>query len=193
MTNQTSRIICGAMTRSGQPCAKSPLRGQARCRIHGGSSPQALAAASRRLAIADAAQQVAAWGGRRDVAPGTALLELVQTKAAEVAYWQHRVSLIDEHDLTWGLTKNTAVQGPTHEAKPHIALTQLHETQRDLAAFAAAALKAGVEERTIRLAEDTARQLVTVLTTALSDTRLGITITDDIRHAVITDAIRELT
>ncbi|MGC8035221.1 hypothetical protein ACTND8_11945 [Atopobiaceae bacterium HCP3S3_F7] len=39
----------------------------------------------------------------------------------------------------------------------------------------------------------TARQLVTVLTTALSDTRLGITITDDIRHAVITDAIKELT
>ena len=31
-------MSCGAKTRSGNPCQKSPLQGKARCRLHGGLS-----------------------------------------------------------------------------------------------------------------------------------------------------------
>lgn len=43
---------CGARRRDGEPCANYPMRGQARCRMHGGSSPQARRAAARRLEAA---------------------------------------------------------------------------------------------------------------------------------------------
>ena len=75
------------------------MRGQKRCRMHGGSSPNALAAAERRLAALDAARQVQVWGGRLDVTPPEALLELVQTKAAEVAYWQWRVAGLSDAEV----------------------------------------------------------------------------------------------
>ena len=31
--------VCGAKTRSGEPCQSQPVRGAARCRMHGGTSP----------------------------------------------------------------------------------------------------------------------------------------------------------
>lgn len=33
-------MICGARTRSGNPCQKPPLQGRNRCRLHGGLSPK---------------------------------------------------------------------------------------------------------------------------------------------------------
>ena len=35
---KTVNAICGAKTRSGQPCSKFPIRGKNRCRLHGGLS-----------------------------------------------------------------------------------------------------------------------------------------------------------
>ena len=40
---------CGARTRSGGHCRRQTMRGQARCDMHGGKSPQALRAAERRM------------------------------------------------------------------------------------------------------------------------------------------------
>ncbi len=34
-------LLCGATTRSGAPCRQAPIRGAARCRMHGGAAPQA--------------------------------------------------------------------------------------------------------------------------------------------------------
>ena len=35
---QNANPICGAKTRSGQPCSKFPVKGKRRCRLHGGLS-----------------------------------------------------------------------------------------------------------------------------------------------------------
>ena len=35
---KTVNVICGAKTRSGEPCFKFPIRGKKRCRLHGGLS-----------------------------------------------------------------------------------------------------------------------------------------------------------
>ena len=155
-----AHAICGAKTRSGEPCRQRPMLGQRRCRMHGGSSPVALRAAERRIASAEAARQVEVWGGRVDVNPAEALLELVQGKAAEVAYWNHRVAGLDEAERAGLLVAETTFgegpQGPvdtvTRKASPHVFVVLLHKAQDQLANYSAAALRAGVDEALVRLA-----------------------------------------
>lgn len=99
-----------------------------------------------------------------DIDPANALLELVQWTAGEVRYWRAEVARIAEDDvdsLTWGQTKaekGVGPQGPidsaTAEAVPPVAYRMLTDAQDRLAKYAAAALRAGVEERRVRLAED---------------------------------------
>lgn len=141
---------------TGQRCRRRAHPGATVCVIHGARAPQVQAAIEKRHALQLAHDQVELWGGRRDIHPAEALLELVQTKAAEVAYWRFRVAEIAEEDLTYGVTKvkrGGDDHGTTEEAKPHIALTLLHKAEADLAAYAAASLKAGVDEARVRIAE----------------------------------------
>ena len=62
-------MICGARTRSGEPCRKHVIHGGNRCATHGGSSPQAKAKAAARLAEQRARRYLADLGG--DVEPVT--------------------------------------------------------------------------------------------------------------------------
>lgn len=155
-----AHAVCGAKTRSGKPCRQRPMLGQRRCRMHGGSTPVALRAAERRIASMEAARQIEVWGGRLDVNPAEALLELVQSKAAEVAYWNWRVAGLDESERAGLLVAETqdgvGPQGPvdttTRKATPHVFVVMLHKAQDQLASFSAAALRAGVDEALVRLA-----------------------------------------
>lgn len=153
---------CGARTRSGTPCGKPPMAGATRCRLHGGASPQAQNAALERKAEAVAGRELARLGvARRDIHPAEALIELVQFTAGEVDFWRRKVTEIeDETDLVWGRTSEVEKStgelpgtDTTREAKPHIAYVMLERASDRLASYAAAALKAGVEERRVRLAE----------------------------------------
>lgn len=48
--NPINKRYCGAKTRAGGSCRRAPLRGTTRCRLHGGSSPQAQRKAAETLA-----------------------------------------------------------------------------------------------------------------------------------------------
>src|SRR3954468_19111321 len=37
----SSKPICGATNRAGNPCEKPPLKGKTRCKLHGGATPTA--------------------------------------------------------------------------------------------------------------------------------------------------------
>lgn len=140
------------------------MKGGKVCASHGGASPQAKAAAARRVSEAKAAQSMALFTEAVDINPAEALLELVQWTAGEVRYWRAEVSRIAEDDaeaLTWGKTQTVEGVGPqgpvdteTHEAAPPVSYRMLTDAQDRLAKYAAAALKAGVQERQIKLAED---------------------------------------
>lgn len=155
------------------------MRGQKRCRMHGGSSPNALAAAERRLAALDAARQVQAWGGRLDVTPPEALLELVQSKAAEVAYWNWLVDGLDQGQRAGLLVAKTEAglgpQGPvdttTKQAGPHVYVVLLHKAQDQLVSYSAAALKAGVDQAMVNLATMQAAWLVPFAVRLISEAR----------------------
>lgn len=160
-TRGTPGPTCGARTRGGGTCQKPPLKGATRCANHGGKSPKAQAAAVERLEQQAAAREVARIGiTARDIHPAEALIELVQFTAGEVDYWRRRVSQLEDEQLTWGRTQHRDGVGPegpvdvtTREAKPNIAYVMLQQASDRLASYAAAALKAGVEERRVRLAE----------------------------------------
>lgn len=184
----TPHAICGAKTRSGKPCTQWPMQGQKRCRMHGGMAPQALRKAAERMASTDAARQVAVWGGRVDVNPAEALLELVQGKAAEVAYWNWRVAGLTDAERAGLLVAETTFgegpQGPvdtvTRKASPHMFVVMLHKAQDQLASFSAAALRAGVDEALVRLATVQASAVVDLVRAAVERARQDVSVPADV-------------
>lgn len=101
-----------------------------------------------------------------DVRPGEALLGLVRWTAGEVEWWRRQVNELGAGELTWGMTKEVAGSNEgggfgstTLEAKPHIAYVLLVDASNRLERYASSALKAGVEERLVRVAESQGQAL----------------------------------
>lgn len=142
--------------RSGQRCKRPALVGATVCSKHGGSAPQVKAAAARRVEAMKASAALARIGARAEGDPIALMLDVIAYQAGLVAYWRGRVEQIAEGDLTWGTTKVKTGgddEGTTEEARPHIAYALLDEAQAKLVRYCAEALKAGVAERQVRLAE----------------------------------------
>ena len=146
--------------RGTRPCGLRPVTGLTVCQMHGGRSPQAQAKSAQLKAKAKAAREVARLGARLDVHPAEALIDLVQWTAGEVAYWRDVVTAVDadggHRALTWGVTRvkdGGDDRGTTTAAAPHVAYQMLTSASDRLATYAAAALRAGVDERRVQLAE----------------------------------------
>lgn len=137
------------------------------CKFHLGSTANHVKAAQKEQALRD----VKLFGARRDVHPGEALLELVQWTAGECDYWRERVRQVEQADLTWGVTRVKSGgedRGTTEEAKPHITYAMLVDASKRLESHCSAALRAGIEERRVQLAEDQGRMLAGVITRILA-------------------------
>lgn len=165
---------CGATKRQGEgTCTQAAGWGTdhpgiGRCKLHGGGTQSHTQAA----VVTQARRDVVLFGARRDVHPAEALLELVQWTAGEVDYWRGRVSALDEEALTWGVTKVKEEghdKGTTYEAKPNIAYVMLRDASDRLEKYASSALKAGVDERRVRIAEQQGTQLLGVLIGCLTE------------------------
>lgn len=172
---RTGRVICGAKKRNGDPCESPPMRNATRCRMHGGASKRSKAAAERRDTTNKAATALAALGhdpNANPVDPAEALLRLVTAKHYEVQWWRQLVQSVTRDDTTtttliWGVLKREQGVGPlgpvdstTEGPALHMAVQGLHTAERDLANYATAALKAGVQERQMQVQEALALQLV---------------------------------
>jgi hypothetical protein len=166
-------VTCGADNGTEGGCGLSAgwgtnHKGTGRCRKHGGNTPTHVKSA----VVAEAKRDVVLFGGRRDIHPADALLELVQWTAGEVDYWRHRVRLLDEHDLTWGVTRvkeGGDDRGTTEEAKPNVAYAMLVDASNRLERYSASALKAGVDERRVKIAEQQGTLLHGVLVAVLGE------------------------
>lgn len=155
---------CSAKRRNGEGCGAWAVKGATVCRMHGGSSPQARAAAARRVQEEKAAKAAQRLAQPIETDPSQALLDLVSSAAGEVAYWRNRVDEIQDRDekrLTSGLTKITEGKDRggvttlrTVETVAAIEYRMWVDAQERLARYATAALRAGVEERRVRIAED---------------------------------------
>ena len=165
---------CGANKRQGDgTCNLAPGWGTdhpgiGRCRLHGGNTQSHQAAALTTQARRD----VTLFGARIDIHPADALLELVQWTAGEVDYWRQRVRVLKEQELTWGVTRvkeGGDDRGTTEEAKPNVAYVMLVDASNRLEKYSTAALKAGVDERRVRLAEQQGMLVQGVLVAVLGE------------------------
>ena len=140
----------------------------------------------------------------RIVTPGTvteeALLELVQTKAAEVAYWQWRVADLSDAERAGllvakterGREKGKSTNLVTEQVAPHVWLVMLHKAQDQLAAYSAAAIKAGVDQRMVELAAMQAAWQLPLLLRVVEAARLdpSSTAADVVRGVLEVEAAR---
>lgn len=164
--------------RTGNQCANYPIRGAKTCLRHGSGSKKARAAAARNLKQEKLTRVARRLGTpHENLDPAQALLDLVASKAGEVEWLRHQVEQLEtDGDLWWGETKVVGKDNPefgeqyerTEEARQHIVYTLLHKAQDQLARYAAETLKAGVDERQVRIAEATGAQFETVLTSLLT-------------------------
>lgn len=171
------KALCGAQ-RSNQPegatCRqvagyRTTHPGVGHCYRHGGCTPTQVRGAQ----IEIARRECDRLGVPIDTDPGDALIGLVREAAGNVEFYRSLVADLPTHperltnDEGESRTR-TGVYGPTFhqsgiptgEAKPHVLVVLYNEERDRLAAFAQAALKAGVEERRIRLAEADAQKLM---------------------------------
>ncbi len=163
---------CGAKARStGNPCKRAPVPGGKRCRLHGGASPQAKAAAEARLQLEEAARAVGAFGLPREIDPRDALLEEVYRTAGAVDWLWTKVRELEPSAVVWGLTERWD-EGEKHKAVPNVWYDLWAKERRHLTEVCRVALQAGVEERKVRLAEQQGALLAGVIQAILGDLNL---------------------
>lgn len=182
------------------------MKGQKRCARHGGKSPQAKKAAERRLAEQEATRNMekavrtlGITDKYQDVDPGKALLEEISRTWAHVQWLSGKVSELEGDDLVWGKTLHREGVGPEgpvdvrdHKAAPSIWYDLYLREREHLARVSAAALKAGIEARKIRLAEEQGSMVAAVLRQILDALNLSPSQWEMV-PTIVPNALRQLT
>ncbi len=160
---------------TGNPCMQRPRAGGKVCRYHGGAARQVRAKADQRAQEQAAQRAVTTLGLPVDITPTEALLQEVQWTAGHVQWLRGKVAELDEQALVWGTTRVETEGGTSlvinvkagsvsdvetapgvksiETAAPSIWYVLYTKEREHLVTVCAAALKAGVEERRVRLAE----------------------------------------
>lgn len=167
---RTGQPSCtGHRRRTGEPCAASPIRGTDKCRMHVGRK------AAPVIVEAMLVKAMSTYGLPIETSPADALLAEVHRTAGHVAWLQHRVAELEHHDLVWGVTKEKTGgddRGTTEEAVPNVWLRLYQEERKHLVRVSAEAIRCGIEERRVRLAESQGALVAGVIRAILSDLSL---------------------
>lgn len=148
--------------------------GIGRCKRHGGATQSHARAAELEIARRECER----LGVPVEIDPGEALIRELWETAGNVAFYRSLVQALPPHpepdrrtveadgDVTWergepGVYGRTYhVSGvPTGEARPHVLIGLYNAERAHLTNVATAALKAGVEERRVRMAETDAARI----------------------------------
>jgi hypothetical protein len=148
---------CGARARHGGRC-KLPAGhgtdhvGFGSCKLHGGATPAGRESAKR----ARARTEVAVFGLPVDIDPRDALLQEVCRTAGHVAWLRDRIASLPEAEL------------------PSSAWVPLYQEEREhLVRVSKSAADAGVQERSVRVAEEQGRLLAGVIRAILGELDLS--------------------
>lgn len=188
---------CGATTRRGTPCERdagwgTPTPGIGRCRYHGGLSPNAMIASG---AVA-ARREALLLGEAEDVHPIDAILGALKLAWCEVRYYTLRIADLEADEIVgpvittrlepvaldddarelFGLPPDAGdtVVTEVREGPPqlHIWMKARHQAMDRAVRYGEIALRAGIAERQIRLAEQAGGQLAPVIGAILRE--LGV-------------------
>ena len=183
---------CGAKGRSGKPCGRpagwgTDHPGYSRCKNHGGCTPTHVKSAHMEIAK----RECATLGLAVETTPADALIQEVWEACGNVEFYRGLIQELPTHpepdvhvaDDDGGHWErgDTGIYGrtyhvsglPTGEAKEHILLRLYNDERKRKLEAASAALRAGVDERRVRLAEAdatwiTAAQVQTLETMGLA-------------------------
>lgn len=170
MTSDDRR--CNATSRSGNRCKLPAIEGGTVCRLHGGRAPQVVAAAERRVQEAEARRTAATYGLPIDIDPLDALIGELARTAGHVAWLGQLVASLhheddpeptvlgdggsrdsdEPHVSRSGLKQYTRTEKFTVEQES-VWVRMYRDERKHLASVAGALLKAGVDERRVKLAE----------------------------------------
>lgn len=146
------------------------------CPSHGGKARQSLNAAKLRIAEREARRVMEAYGRPIETTATEALLNEVCRTAGHVEYLSQKVSELPEHELIWGTTRikeGGHDAGTTQEAEAHMWL-KLYQSERDrLVKVCEVAIRCGIEERYVRLAESQGVLVADAIKAILGDLKLS--------------------
>lgn len=137
--------------------------------------------------LAAGAREAVLMGAPMDIDPFQALLWCVQIAAGEVEWFNGQIALLDEavvtpiskvetfgmsqdqngHDEPWHKEATTK-----HRPTLHLYIKSRHEAMDRLASYSAMCIKAGIEERQVRIAERYGETIATLLEGVLTELRL---------------------
>ena len=167
---RTEQPSCTGHRRDGDPCPTPPVRGADKCRMHLGKK------AGPVIAEAMLTKAMATYGLPIETSPADALLAEVHRTAGHVAWLQQRVAELEEHDLVWGTTQiKTGGQdgGHTEAAEPNVWLKLYQQERTHLVRVSAEAIRCGIEERRVKLAESQGALVAGVIRAILGDLNLS--------------------
>lgn len=166
---------CTGHRSDGSPCRKDPKHEQKVCGSHGGRAPQAIRAANLRIAEREARRCMEAYGRPIETTATEALLNEVCRTAGHVEYLAQKVSELEENELIWGTTRvkeGGQDGGTTQEAEAHMWL-KLYQQERDrLVRVCDVAIRSGIEERYVKLAENQGQMIADAIRAILGDLNL---------------------
>lgn len=171
-----------------EPCTKPPKNGMTVCRSHGAVLPVNIKAAQQRLGLMEAQGEIAELMRECDIPeqhPIDGLLEVVRVsgammrlltvKVGELAEEPEVREVLEENTKTGDLrTKRVAEENAfwgldkDGQMVPHTYVQLLKIWTERYERACATALSAGIEERRIRLAEDTANTFFTAVSKAVA-------------------------
>lgn len=168
----------------GKRCVCWARKNQRVCGIHGGTTRQAKAGALRRATEEKARTLVNTYGRKIETTATDALLEEVQWTAGHVAWLRERVQEIEkyssnsdsENPLVWGITRRKEGgddRGTTEEAGPNVWIKLYQEERKHLIKVCGEAIRAGIEERRVKLAEAQGALVVKAINAILNDLDLS--------------------
>lgn len=174
MPVKTPNVRCTAHSKSrdGGQCGNWAIHGGTVCRYHGGAAPRVKAKAAERLIDAAVARAAETYGLPVTTTPDQALLDEVHRTAGHIAWLRAKIADVSDDDLVWGRTRDKTGgedRGITHEAKPNAWLELYHRERAHLVRVCAEAIKAGIEERRVRLAEAQGALVADVIRAILTD------------------------
>lgn len=174
--------LCGANKRQGEGTCTQTAGwgtthvGEGPCKLHGGSTWTVSKGSHLRLVERRMREQMQTYGAPLEVSPADALLSVVHRTAGHVKWLADCIAELDPEVLTWGVTQTKSGgqdAGTTEAAEPHV-LLKLYQQERDrLIKASAEAIRCGIEERRVKLAESQGALVAGVIRAILGD--LGLT------------------
>lgn len=195
----SEHTYCRGHTNVWQDCTQWRIKGGKVCKTHGGSAPQVKAAAAERVRVEKVRKMAATYGAPRDVSPDAFLLELVSISAGAVWWLREIISELDPGALVYGEKQTTHQEGHGPEGPVDITTVvhgaginvwmEMYLAEREHGRKASSdALRAGVEERQIQLAEQFGERAGQWLRASLE----GEELSEDVIRRVVAAGIRNM-